>query len=90
MATIQLELLLIESAHLVRSVDEGDLDEAGFRARRVGDLAWADGYSAVGNAANNLEVALRDAKAVPKGAHGDLLACLLAELDVVLKPLRDA
>lgn len=87
---IQLELLLIESVHLVRSVDEGDFTEAQFRARQVGDIAWGNGNSAIGNAAMNLEVALRDAKAVPDGAHEESLTYLLAELDSVLKPLRES
>jgi len=86
---MQLELLLIESVHLVQAVGNGDLTEAQFRARQVGDLAWADGNSTVGNAATNLEAALRDADKVPPGVHEDLLAYLLAELDVVLMPLRD-
>ena len=85
---IQLELLLVESVNLVRSVTEGDFEEAQFRARQVGDIAWADNNSAIGNAALNLEVALRDADKAPTGAHDDLLTFLLAELDVVLKPLR--
>ncbi|WP_250628383.1 hypothetical protein [Pinirhizobacter soli] len=85
---IRLELLLIESVNLVRAVGEGDLSEAQFRASQVGDLAWADGNSAVGNAATNLEAALRDADTLPSEAYEDLLAYLLAELDVVLKPLR--
>ena len=86
---IQLELLLVESVHLVRSVTEGDFDEAQFRARQVGEIAWADNNSPLGNAALNLEVALLDAGTAPPGVHEDLLAYLLAELDVVLKPLRD-
>lgn len=74
---IQLELLLIESVNLVRSVTEGDFDEARFRARQVGEIAWADNNSSIGNAALNLEVALRDAETAPTGAHEDLLAYLL-------------
>ena len=86
---IQLELLLIESVHLVHSVDEGDFTEAQFRAHKIGDLAWADNNSSIGNAALNLEVALRDVDKAPAGVHQDLLTFLLAELDVVLKPLRE-
>jgi hypothetical protein len=86
---VQLELLLIESVQLVRSVSEGDFEEARFRARQVGEIAWADNNSSIGNAALNLEVALRDAESAPTNVHEDLLAYLLTELDVVLKPLRD-
>ena len=86
---IQLELLLIEAVSLVRSVDERDFAEAQFRARQLGEIAWADNHSTIGNAAMNLEVALRDADASPTGVHEDLLGYLLAELDVVLKPLRE-
>ena len=86
---IQLELLSVESVHLVRSVNEGDFTEAQFRARQVGDIAWADNNSSIGNAALNLEVALRDADKAPAAVHEDLLTFLMAELDGVLKPLRD-
>ena len=86
---IQLELLLVESVNLVHSVTEGDFGEARFRARRVGEIAWADNNSSIGNAALNLEVALRDAETAPTGVHEDLLTYLLAELDVVLKPMRE-
>lgn len=86
---IQLELLLIESVHLVTSVANGDLEEAQFRARQVGDIAWADNNSSLGNAAMALEVALRAGGSAPPGVQDDLLTYLLAELDVVLKPLRD-
>jgi hypothetical protein len=86
---IQLELLLIEAVNLVRSVAEGDFAEAQFRCSQVGELAWADNNSAIGNAAMNLEVALRDAAGAPADVHDDLLPYLLAELEVVLKPLRE-
>jgi len=86
---IQLELLIIETVNLVRSVEEGDLAEAQFRCSQVGALAWADNNSSIGNAAINLEVALRNAKTAPTGVHKDLLTHLLAELDVALKPLRE-
>ena len=86
---IQLELLLIEAVSLVRSVDEGDFTEAQFRARQLGEIAWADNNATIGNAAMNLEVALRYADAAPSGVHEDLLTYLLAELDVVLQPLRE-
>ena len=85
---IQLELLLLESVNLVRSVVEGDLAEAQFRARRVGDLAWTVNESKVGNAAIELEIALRDAARIPRDAHEDKLAYLLAELERVLASLR--
>jgi len=85
---IQLEFLLIESVSLVRSLEEGDLDEARFRASQVGNLAWADNNAALGNAALNLEAALRDSKSASIGVYEDLLAYLIAELNQTLKPLR--
>ena len=84
---LQLELLLVEAVSLISSIEFGDLLEARFRARRIGDLAWSDNNSAIGNAAMNLEVALRDV-ASPEGVHEDLLTYLLSELDIALKPLR--
>jgi hypothetical protein len=70
-------------------VSDGDFQKAQLRARRVGDIAWADNNSTIGNAAINLETALRQANTVPAGVHEDLFTYLLAELDVVLKPLRE-
>jgi DNA invertase Pin-like site-specific DNA recombinase len=49
--------------NLVRSVTEGDFTEAQFRAHQVGTIAWAENNAALGKAAMNLEVALRDADA---------------------------
>ena len=86
---IQLELLLIEAVNLVRAVGERDFDEARFRCSQVGDIAWGDNNATLGNAALNLEAALVGAANDPTAVHEDLLAYLLAELDVVLKPLRD-
>jgi hypothetical protein len=86
---LDLPRLLIESVSLLQALATADFEEAQFRARRIGDLAWADNCSAIGNPAINLEIALRAMPGDPLKRYEDDLAFLIVAVESALKPLRD-
>lgn len=83
------KLLLLDTVVIVEAIRSRDFDEARFRCRQVGDRAWSEGESKVGNAAINLEVALRRAEHAVTVIWEPALEALTCEVDALLLPRRD-
>ena len=82
-------LLLLDTVAIVEAVRNRDFDEARFRCRQVGNRAWAENVSSVGNAASNLEAALRHAETAPTVRWGQSREDLTLAVDALLQPERD-
>lgn len=86
---MEFELLLMDTVAVLEAVRCRDFTEARFRCRQVQDRAWAENVSTVGNAAINLEVALRHAETAPTARWGQALETLTNAVDTYLQPERD-
>ena len=82
-------LLLLDTVAVIEAVRNRDFDEARFRCRQVGDRAWFENEAKVGNAAINLEVALRRAETSPTVKWRHSLEDLTSAVDAFLQPERD-
>jgi hypothetical protein len=82
-------LLLLDTVAIVEAVGNRDFEEARFRCRQVGNRAWSENEAKVGNAAINLEVALRHAETSPTVKWGRSLEDLTSAVDAFLQPQRD-
>ena len=82
-------LLLLDTVAVVEAVRNRDFEEARFRCRQVGNRAWIENEAKVGNAAINLEVALRQAERAPTVKWGQSLEDLTSAVDAFLQPERD-
>ena len=82
-------LLLLDTVAVIDAVRNRDFDEARFRCRQVGNRAWSENEAKVGNAAINLEVALRHAETSPTVKWGTSLEDLTSAVDAFLQPERD-
>ncbi|WP_250628049.1 hypothetical protein [Pinirhizobacter soli] len=82
------KVLLLDTVALVEAVRVRDFDEARFRCQLVGDGAWSEAESKVGNAAIGLEVALRSAERATPAVWELALEALTREVDAFLQPRR--
>lgn len=85
---MECELLLIDTVAVIEAVRCRDFEEARFRCRQVEDRAWSENVSTVGNAAINLEVALRHAETSRTVRWGNSLEALTTAVDAYLQPER--
>jgi hypothetical protein len=83
-----LEILLIDTVHLIQALGEDDFDEARFRCEAIVRRAWADQMSKVGNAAMNLEAFLRPSAIRLQAGRDEALAELIAQVENTASPLR--
>ena len=82
------QLLLIDTVAVIEAVRSRDFAEARFRCRQVEVRAWSENVSTIGNAAINLEVALRHAETSPTVRWGKSLEALTTAVDAYLQPER--
>lgn len=82
-------LLLLDTVAVVEAVRNRDFEEARFRCRQVGNRAWIENEAKVGNAAINLEVALRRAETSRTVRWRQSLEALAHAVDECLKPEHD-
>jgi len=85
---VDFQLLLIDTVALIEAVRCRDFAEARFRCRQVGDRAWLENEATLGNAAIDLEVALRHAETSPTVRWGKSLEALTTAVDAYLQPER--
>jgi hypothetical protein len=78
---VEHELLLIDTVAVIEAVRTRDFEEARFRCGQIEDRAWSENVSKVGNAAMNLEVALRHAETARTVQWGKALEELTSAVD---------
>lgn len=85
-----LELLLIDTVHLIQALGEDDFEEARFRCESIIRCARGEQMSTVGNAAMHLEAFLQPSALRLQVGRDEALQELVAQVEREAAPLRNA